>query len=243
LITYHDTMIREGIIRTSSSTVGSPILFILKPNGRGLRLCIDYRHFNNYTKKDRTPLPIMEELSARVKGATHITKVNLKSGFYVIRMALEDEKYTAFQTKFGLYKYLFMPFGLFNEPVLFQRKIKRILRPLLGLELVIETDIHIAEDEGMVVLAYIDDILIATKSSIAKHHKLVSKIFELLMDNHMCIEIDKCVFDATDTEFLGFIVSGTVFSMDPEKAKAIVDWPQPTSRKEVQQLLGLWNFD
>jgi transposase InsO family protein len=242
LVKYLDTMIREGKIRPSSSTVGSAILFIPKPNGRGLRLCIDYRHLNDFTKKDRTPLPIMEELSARVKGATHITKVDLKSGFYLIRMALGHEKYTAFRTKFGLYEYLVMPFGLCNAPATFQREINRILRPLLGMELVIKTDIHIDEDEGMVVVAYVDDILIATKGSLEKHHKQVSKVFQLLMDNQLCIEIDKCVFDAERMPFLGFIVSGVGLEMDPEKAKAIVDWPRPTSRKEVQQLLGLWNF-
>jgi hypothetical protein len=158
LVKYLDIMIKEGKIRPSSSTVGSPILFVAKPNGRGLRLCIDYRPLNDYTKKDRTPLPIMEELSARVKGATHITKVDLKSGFYLIRMALGQEKYTAFRTKFGLYEYLVMPFGLCNTPATFQREINRILRPLLGIELVIKTDVHIDEDGGMVVVAYIDDI-------------------------------------------------------------------------------------
>jgi hypothetical protein len=62
------------------------------------------------------------------------------------------------------------------------------------------------------------------------------------MYNNMCIEINKCVFDVSETAFLGFIVSCTGLSMNPAKAKAIVDWPRPTSRKEVQQLLGLWNF-
>jgi len=201
LVKYLDTMIKEGKIHPSKSTVRSPILFVPKPNGRGLRLCIDYRHLNYYTKKDRTPLPIMEELSARVSGATHITKVDLKSGFYLIRKALGHEKYTAFRTKFGLYKYLVMPFGLCNAPATFQREINRILRPLLGIELVIKTDVHIDDDEGIVVVAYIDDILIATKGSLEKHHRQVSKVFQLLMDNNMCIKIDKCVFDETETAF------------------------------------------
>jgi len=157
-------------------------------------------------------------------------------------MALGHEKYTAFHTKFGLYEYLVMPFGLCNAPATFQREINRMLRPVLGIELVIKTDVHIDEDEGMVVVAYIDDILIATKGSLEKHRRQVSKVFQLLMDNNMCIEIDKCVFDESETVFLGFMVSGSGLRMDPEKARAIVDWPRPTSRKEVQQLLGLWNF-
>jgi hypothetical protein len=112
----------------------------------------------------------------------------------------------------------------------------------LGLELLIKTDDHIDEDEGMVVVASIDDILIATIGSIEQHHKQVSKVFQLLMDNHMCIEIDKCILDSSKIPFLGFIVSETGLKMDPEEARAITDWPRPTSRKEFQQLLGLWNF-
>jgi len=242
LVKYLDNMIKEGTIRPSSSTVGSSILFIPKPNGCGLRLCIDYWHLNDFTKKDRTLLPIMEKLSAHVRGATHITKVDLKRGFYLIRIALGHEKYKAFRTIFGLYEYLVMPFGLCNAPATFQREINRILRPLLGLELVIRTDVHIDEDEGMVVVAYIDDILIPMKGSLEKHHNQVSKVVELLLDNHMCIEIDKCIFDASETTFLRFMVSCSGLRMDLDKVKAIVDWPRPTSRKEVQQLLGLWNF-
>jgi hypothetical protein len=191
LVKYLVTMINEGKIRQSSSTVGSPIIFLPKPNGRGLPLYIDYRHLNDCTKKDKAPLPIMEEFPAQVKGATHIIKVDLRSGFYLIRMALGQEKYPAFCTKFGLYEYLVMPFGLCNAPATFQREINRILRPLLGLELVIKTDVHSDEDEGMVVVAYLDDILIATRGSLEKHHTQVSKVFQLLMGNHMSIEIDK----------------------------------------------------
>jgi len=91
LVEYLDTMIKVGKIRPSSSTVGSPIFFVPQPNGCGLRLCIDYRHLNDYTKKDKTPLPVMEELSSRVQGATHITKVDVKSALYLIRMALGHE--------------------------------------------------------------------------------------------------------------------------------------------------------
>jgi len=242
LVKYLDTMIREGKIRPSNTTVGSPILFVPKPNRPGLRLCLDYRHLNDYKKKDRTPLPIMEELSARVRGATHNTKIDLKSGFHLIRMALGHEEYTAFHTKFGLYEYVVMPFGLCNVPATSQREINRILKPLVGVELVIKTDVHVDQDEGMVVVAYIDDILIATKGSLEKHHKQVSKVIQLLIDDNICVEIDKCVFDVSETAFLGFIVCGSVLRMDPEKARAIVDWPRPTSRNQVQQLLGLWNF-
>jgi hypothetical protein len=135
-----------------------------------------------------------------------------------------------------------MPFGLCNGLASFQGEINRILRPLLGLELVIKTDVHLDEDQGVVVVAYIGHTLLATWGSLEKHHTQISTVFEALMDNHTCIEIDKCIFDTTETPFLGFIGSGSGLNIDPEKARAIVDWPRPTSRKQVQHLLGLWNF-
>jgi hypothetical protein len=134
LVQYLDTMIKEGKIRPSSSMVGSLILFVPKPNGRGLRFSVDYRHLNNYTKKDKTPLSMQEEHSVRVSGASHITRVDQKSGFHLPRMALGNEKYTPFRSKLELYEYLVMPFGLCNAPATIQREINKMQRPLLGLE-------------------------------------------------------------------------------------------------------------
>jgi len=85
----------------------------------------------------------MQELQDRLQGAITITKINLKAGFHLIRMLLSHKKHMAFRTKFGLFKYTVMPFGLTNAPTTFQREINRSIRPVLGIELVINTKIHI----------------------------------------------------------------------------------------------------
>jgi hypothetical protein len=185
----------------------------------------------------------MDELSRKMRDCNYITKIDMKTGFHLLRMAMGDEKFIAFRTKFGLYEYMVMPFGLTNAPATYQREMNRILRQLLGMELVVDSKVAIDDDGGMVVVAYIDDILIATKGSMEKHHRQVSKVFQLLTDNHMCVEINKCIFDAKEVPFLGFMVSRSGLRMNPDKAKAIVQWPRPTNVKEVQQLLGLWNFN
>jgi len=100
-----------------------------------------------------------------------------------------------------------MRLGLTNDPATFQQEMNRISRPLLGLELVLYSKEELDKDGGMVVVVYIDDILIATNGSHQKHHQQVSKVFQLLMDNNMCLEIDKCIFDAREVPFLGLMVS------------------------------------
>jgi len=176
-------MIREGKVRPSSSPIGSPILIVPKPNGKGLRLCVDYRHLNPDTIKAKTPLPIMHELQDRLKGANFNTKIDLNAGLNLIRMVPGLETYTAFLAKPRPFESMFLPSGLKKAPATFQREIIRILRPVLGIELVINSEIHIDKDEGMVVVAYIDDIIIATKGFVEKQRRQVGKVYDLLMEN------------------------------------------------------------
>jgi hypothetical protein len=180
----------------------------------------------------------MDELSRKMRDCNFITKIDMKAGFHLMRMAMGQEKFMAFRTKFGQYEYMVMPFGLTNAQASFQREINRILQPLLGMELVIDMKVAIDHDGGMEAIAYNNNIHIATKGLLDKHHRPTSKVFQLLMDNLMCIEIEKCIFDAKELPFLGFMVSGSGLRMDPGKARAIVDWPRPTNVTEVQHLLG-----
>ena len=161
-----------------------------------------------------------------------ITKLDFKASVHLMRMAIGHEKYTAFHTNFGLFEYLVIRFGLTNAPATFEREVNLISRPVLGIELVNNTKVHIDEDEGMVIVAYIDDILIANKGSLAKHQKQVRKVFALLEENKMCLGIDKCFFDAMEVTYLGFIVNGKELKLDPKKAEDIVNWPRPTNQKK-----------
>jgi hypothetical protein len=76
-------MIREGKMWPSSSSVGSPIYFVPKPNGKRLRLCVNYRHLNDHTKNDKIPLPILDKLSLRLWDCNFIIMVNMKEGFHL----------------------------------------------------------------------------------------------------------------------------------------------------------------
>ena len=116
LRTYLDDMLSSGKIRPSKSSTGAPILYVPKKEGQGLRLCVDYRSLNKVTKLSRNSLPLMNELRDRVRGAKIFTKLDLKSGYNLIRIKEGDEWKTAFRTRYGLFEYKVMPFGLANAP-------------------------------------------------------------------------------------------------------------------------------
>ena len=109
---------QENKIRVSDSPYGAPILFAKKKDGR-LRLCVDYRALNKNTISDSYPLPRIEELLSRLKGAQYFSRLDLRDGYFHVPIAKEDIQKTAFSCRYGTFEYLVMPFGLMNAPSTF----------------------------------------------------------------------------------------------------------------------------
>ena len=226
---YINKQMAEGKIRLSKSSAGSPILFTPKADGT-LRLCVDYRGLNKITVKDRTPLPLMTELREQVAKAKVFTKLDLRHGYNLVRIAKGDEWKTAFRTKYGLFEYLVMPFGLCNAPASFQAMINDVLRELI--------------DEGVIV--YIDDILIYSETE-EEHTVLVQKVLEKLKKANLCVAINKSRFHVKKVEYLGYIISDEGIELSPEKVKAVENWnpPNPNATSAIkwaQEFLGFANF-
>ena len=216
----------KGFIRVSNSAAAAPILFVKKPNG-GLRFCCDYRALNKVSVKDRYPLPLIQETLDRISKAKWFTKLDVIAAFHRIRIEEGSEWLTAFRTRFGLFEWLVMPFGLANAPSTFQRFINWTLRDFL--------------DDFC--SAYLDDILIFTSGSLKEHRQHVCKVLEKLRQAGLQIDIDKCEFDAKSTKYLGFIIEAERgIRMDPDKVKAILGWETPTSVRGVRSFLGFANF-
>ena len=125
-----DQMVAEQKIQRSKSAVGALIVLVRKANGE-FRLCVDYRGLNKVTLKNRYPIPLMFELKERLNRAKIFTKLDLKNSYYLIRMAKGDEPKTAFYTRFGLYEWKVMPFGLCNTPATLQVMIDDLFHDML----------------------------------------------------------------------------------------------------------------
>ncbi|MCO5605121.1 hypothetical protein L7F22_059301 [Adiantum nelumboides] len=209
-------LIEQGFIRPSTSPWGAPILFQKKKDG-SLRLCINYRGLNQVSIKNKYPIPRIDELLDRLHGSKIFTKIDLRSGYYQIRIKESDIPKTAFNTRYGHYEFTVMSFGLTNAPASFNRLMQDIFRPYL--------------DDF--VLVFFDDILIYSKDE-ANHEGHVRKVLEILRQHQLYAKESKCTFCSPQVSYLGFIISIEGISVDLEKIKDIVEWPQPSSVSEVR---------
>ncbi|EAQ89506.1 hypothetical protein CHGG_06125 [Chaetomium globosum CBS 148.51] len=219
-----DENLAKGWIRASSSPAAAPLLLAAKPGG-GIRICQDYRGLNAVTIKNRYPLPLIRETLDSLCNAKFYTKLDVIAAFNRVRVAQGHEWMTAFITRFGLYESLVTPFGLCNAPATFQNYINHLLHDAL--------DVYCT--------AYLDDVLVYSRTR-KEHTTHVNEVIRRLGEAGLQIDIGKSEFYTQKTKYLGLIISTSGLSMDPEKVKAIVDWQDPTSVKELQQFLGFANF-
>lgn len=221
---YVQESLAAGIIRPSSSPAGAGFFFVGKKDG-SLRPCIDYRGLNDITIKNRYPLPLMSSAFELLQEATVFTKLDLRNAYHLVRIREGDEWKTAFNTTSGHYEYLVLPFGLTNAPAVFQCLVNDVLRDMIN----------------KFVFVYLDDILIFSRS-LTEHTSHVRKVLQRLLENQLFVKAEKCEFHRNSVSFLGYVVSAGTVEMDQQKIKAVVEWPAPSTRRDLQRFLGFANF-
>ncbi len=143
----------------------------------------------------------------------------------MVRIKEGDERKTAFNTPIGHFEYRVLPFGLVNAPAVFQALVNYVLRDILNI----------------FVFVYLDDILIFSPS-LQVHVQHVHRVLQRLLENRLFVKAEKCMFHAQSVTFFGSVVSAEGISMDPDKVRAVIDWPVPDSRVALQRFLGFVNF-
>ncbi len=192
-------------------------------NPREWRPCGDYRALNSDTIPDRYLLPHIRDCVSSLHGMKVFSTIDLVRAYHKIPIAPEEVPKTAITTHFGSFEFLRMPFGLRNASQTFQRFIDCVLR---GLDF---------------CCAYVDDILIASKNE-EEHLRHLEEVFRRLDDNGLVVNADKCSFGRAEVSFLGHMVNDQGVRPLQAKVKAVTEYPNPRTRRQLRRFLGMINF-
>ena len=170
-------LLSRNIIRPSSSPYASPIVLTRKKTGETC-LCVDYRKLNKITIRDNFPTQLIDDNLDRLKNKSYFSSLDLKDGFFHVKIAENSVKYTAFVTPLGHFEYLCCAFGLTNAPKVFSRFLHEMFGKLIR--------------DGKMLLFY-DDIFIATEK-LDEHLDILREVFEAAGRYHLTFRLDKCRF-------------------------------------------------
>ena len=198
-------LLDKGLIQPSSSPWGCPALFVKKKD-KSLRMCVDYRPLNAVAIKNKYPLPRIDILFDQLAKAKVFSKIDLRSGYHQIKIRPEDIPKTAFSTRYGLYEYLVMSFGLTNAPAYFMYLMNSVFMPEL--------------DKFVVV--FIDDILIYSENE-TDHEEHLRIVLSRLREHKLYAKFSKCEFWLSKVPFFGHILSRDGISVNPSKVQEVMD--------------------
>lgn len=219
------TWIDDGIIRPSNAEYASPVVLVKKKNG-DTRICVDFRKLNKKIIKDHYPLPLIEDQLDRLQGAKMFSTIDLKNGFFHVKVAEESRKYTSFIVPTGQYEFIRMPFGLCNSPAIFQKFINAVFKDLIS--------------EG-IVLTYMDDLIIPSQN-IEQAIDSLKRVLEVSSQAGLHINWQKCKFIQTEIIYLGHIVTDGTVKPAECKTNAVMKFPVPRCVKDVQSFIGLTGY-
>ena len=213
-----DKCLQLGVIEPSQSPYCSPLLAVRKKDGTH-RFCLDCRQLNSQTKFDLEPIPHTQEIFANLSKAKWFSKFDLTAGYWQVPLEENSKQLTAFRTKYGLYHFCVMPFGLVNAPATFSRLMRTVTEGL--------PDVHV----------YLDDVLVASADWQSHLHAL-EQLFKALEKANLRAKPSKCEIGQRSLEYLGHAVSEGECRPLEDKVTAIAKTPLPKTRTELRSFLG-----
>jgi hypothetical protein len=219
-----DELSKKVYIRPSTSPWAAPVLFVEKKDGTR-RMCIDYRALNEVTIKNKYPLPRIEDLFDQLRGASVFSKIDLRSGYHQPRIRPSDILKTTFITKYGLYEFTVMSFGLTNAPAFFMNLMNNVFMDYV--------------DKFVVV--FIDDILIYSQSG-EEHADHLNMVLQRLREHQLYAKLSKCEFLIDEVLFLGHIINKDGLAVDPKKVADTLNWKAPTDVRGIKSFIGMARY-
>jgi hypothetical protein len=203
--------------------VGSPVIFVPKDGTQ--RLCVDYRALNEVTVKNKYPLPRIDDLFDQLRGACVFSKIDLRSGYHQLKVQECDIPKIAFVSRYGLYEFMVMSFGLTNAPAYFMYMMNN----------------DFMEYMDKFIMAFIDDILVYSRNE-EEHEGHLHLLLQKLRDHKLYTKLSKCEFYLKQVSFLGHVISKGGISLYPSKVQDVLSWKAPRSVSDIQSFLRLAGY-
>ena len=217
-----ESMVQENVISPVTVPTDWCSGMVITPKRNGdVRICVDLTNLNKAVKREVHPMATVEENLAKVENSKIFSKLDANSGFWQIPIAEESRLLTTFVTPFGRYCFNRLPFGISSAPEVFQRTMSSVLEGLEG------------------VICHMDDTLIHGSTQ-EVHDARVRLVLERLQNAGITLN-DKCEFSKQKIKFLGHVISDKGVEADPDKTKAVREFPQPTTVTELQRFNGMVN--
>ena len=224
-----EQMVERELIVECESPWAAPAIFLEKED-KSLRLVVNYKDLNAKTVFDPFPIPDMHDIVRGLTKGAIFSKMDVRNSYWHIPMAAEDQEKTAFVALGRQYMFRVMPMGLKGAPATLTKALGRTLRQEVR--------------EGSAFIFY-DDIVLATPpgpDQEERHLELLASVLGKLQQHGWKLNRKKCEFMVTNLEVLGHRVSHGQIAVKPSYVNEVETWPEPTSKKELQQFLGLVGF-
>ena len=220
------TMLDNNIIEPSTTEWHAPVVLVRKANGQ-FRFAVDYRKLNAVTQNFTFPLPKITDTiqSLGERQATIFSSLDLRQGFFQIKLDPETAHKTGFITPEGVYQFTRMPFGLKTAPMTFQMVMSEVFRSMTYSN----------------CLVYLDDVLVFS-NSFHSHLNDLEQVFCRLRKANLKLSPSKCTFATKSIKFLGHIISSDGIRVNPEKTKALLTYPAPRNVRDLRSFLGSTNY-
>ena len=197
------------------------MVVVQKPNGK-VRICVDLTRLNESVRRERHPLPSVDQVLAQLSGATIFSKLDANSGFWQVPLSQESALLTTFITPFGRFCFHRLPFGISSAPEIFQRMMSQMLSGLPG------------------TVCMMDDVLVFGETQ-EEHDERLRTVLKRIQDSGMTLNPEKCEFSRNRVKFLGHVLDGTGIHPDPDKIQGIAETATPKDVSDIRRFLGTVN--
>ena len=225
-----DDMVKSNVIApVSEPTEWVSSMVVVEKKNNKIRICLDPRDLNRAIMRCHYPLPTIEQVAMRLNKAKVFTVLDAKAGFWQVKLDQQSSYLTTFNTPFGRYRWLRMPFGISSAPEVWQKRMNQIVEGLAGIEV-------IADD--FLVCGFGD----TAEEALANHDMNLQNFLTRAQECGLTLNPDKVKLRHSSVSFIGHVLTDKGLAPDPEKTMAIAKMPTPTNVKSLQEFLGMVQY-